>query len=78
MDTILEALLDSMNWIKVAENIRDDPNNDYASIDIGREVVTGLYWYVLIVDKSLDIGHETAGSDIDVIEGLWTCLYCAP
>ena len=69
---------DGIHWIKVAENITDDPTNDYASIDISPKATTGLYWYVWIVDKSLDIGHETAGSDIDAIEGLWTCLYCAP
>ena len=62
---------DGTSWIQVADNIKNDPNKVYASIDIAPN--TGNYLYIKVVDESTrrSTPKGTPGSDIDALEALW-------
>jgi len=60
---------DGASWIQVADNIRNDADKPYASIDITPH--SGSYRYVKIVDESTQTGSNSPGSDVDAIEALW-------
>ena len=59
------------DWIMVAESIKNDSGEIYASIDI--EGNSDDYKYIKVVDKSTSLGYSTKspGSDIDAIEALY-------
>ena len=63
---------DGITWIQVADDIKNDINKKYVSIDISPN--TGNYLYIKIVDKSSrrSTPRGTPGSDIDAIEALYT------
>jgi len=58
---------DSSTWIQVADNVKNDPGDIFASIDISP--YSEEYRYIKIVNRSSS-GGSTPGADIDAIEVL--------
>lgn len=65
---------DSTIWIQVADDIENDPDKPYASVDIAPNA--GEYLYIKVIDESTRTSGQTPGSDIDALEALWTLSPC--
>jgi len=59
---------DGKRWIQVADDIKNDEGQCFASIDLP---TNGPLKYVKIVNQSPFTEGPTPGADIDAVEALW-------